>query len=105
MIEERGNLYFATESGAAAAGDVELPPSPGPDLARWWAGRISGTPKLVEALIDAWPRPMSRYELGDRLEMVATGGTFKEYISRLKRNEIAIETSDGLRLADSVMGA
>jgi hypothetical protein len=64
LIESRGGLWFATEEGAGAVGDVELPPPPGPDLARWWAAKIHGTPKLVEALIEAWPDMLAKDELG-----------------------------------------
>lgn len=105
MIELRGDLYYATELGAQSAGDVELPPAPGPALARWWAARISGTPRLVELLIDAWPHALTRDELADRLGMVASGGSFKEYLSRLKRNGITVEHRGGIVLAQEVMGA
>jgi biotin operon repressor len=104
MIEQRGDQWFATEHGAASAGDVELPPAPGPDLARWWASRISGTPKIVEALLQAHPHALSREELGERIGMIHTGGSFGEYIRRLRRNGIAIERADGIRLSDEVMG-
>jgi hypothetical protein len=104
MIEQRGGLYYATDLGARSAGDVELPPAPGPELARWWGERISGTPKLIEVLIAEHPRPLSRAELGERLGMVPTGGTFKEYISRLKRNGIATESGGEIMLSPEVMG-
>lgn len=105
MIEERGGLWYATELGAQSAGDVELPPSPGPDLARWWAPKVNTPARVVETLIDAWPSPLGREDLAERLDMAAGGGSFKEYLSRLKRNEIAVETSEGIRLADAIMGA
>jgi hypothetical protein len=104
MIEQRGDQWFATEHGAASAGDVELPPAPGPDLARWWARRISGTPKIVEALLQAHPHALSREELGEQIGMIHTGGSFGEYIRRLRRNGIAVEQADGIRLSDEVMG-
>jgi hypothetical protein len=105
MIELRGDQWFATDLGAASAGPVELPPSPGPELARWWAKRISGTPKMVEVLLEAWPNSIGREELGERMGMIHTGGSFGEYVRRLRRNEIAVEDASGIRLADAVMGA
>lgn len=104
MIEQRDGLYYATALGAASAGDVELPPPPGPELARWWSKRISGTPKMVEQLIEAWPHRIGRDELGERLDMTPTGGSFKEYVSRLKRNGIIHENGDGVCLSPDVMG-
>jgi hypothetical protein len=104
MIERRGDQWFATELGAQSAGPVETPPSPGPELARWWSKRISGTPKLVEALLESWPHRLTREELGERVEMISTGGSFGEYIRRLKRNGIAEENGDGILLTTDVMG-
>lgn len=104
MIEQRGEQWYATELGAFSAGDVELPPEPGPELARWWAKRISGTPKMVEVLLESWPHYLSREELAERMDMIASGGSFGEYVRRLKRNNIAIENGAGVRLAVEVMG-
>jgi hypothetical protein len=84
LIESRDGLWFATEEGAHAVGDVQLPPSPGPDLARWWAAKIHGTPKLVEALIEAWPDLLPKDELAERIGMTASGGSFQAYVSRLR---------------------
>jgi hypothetical protein len=75
LIEQREGRWFATEAGAAAAGDVELPPPPGPDLVRWWAAKLPGTSKMAEALIEglAWrhrprgPRRSHRNVGGGRL--------------------------------------
>lgn len=83
MAEQRGDLWFATELGAGAVGDIETPPPPGPDLVRWWAAKIPGAPKIAEALIAAYPTPLSRGELADRVDMVATGGSFGTYLGRL----------------------
>jgi hypothetical protein len=105
LIEQRGGQWFATEEGAGAVGDVELPPSPGPDLARWWAAKIHGTPKLVEALIEAWPHALSRDELAGRIGMTASGGSFQAYVSRLRSPGLLDLGADGVRLSAEVMGA
>lgn len=104
MIEQRGEQWYATELGANSAGDVELPPQIGPELARWWSKRIPGTPKMVEVLLESWPHFLSREELAERMDMIASGGSFGEYVRRLKRNNIAVENGAGIRLAEEVMG-
>lgn len=103
MIEKDGDAWKATALGAASAGTVELPPAPGPELARWWAKKISGTPKLVEALLIAWPNRLSKDELAAAVDMVPAGGSFGEYVRRLKRNGIIVEEG-GIRLSAIVMG-
>lgn len=105
LIESRSGLWFATEEGAHAVGDVELPPLPGPELARWWAAKIHGTPKLVEALIEAWPHALSKDELAERIDMTASGGTFQAYISRLRSPGLIVQDGGGIRLSDEVMGS
>lgn len=103
LIENLGGLWFATEEGAGAVGDVELPPPPGPGLARWWAAKIHGTPKLVEALIEAWPHPMTKDDLAERIGMTASGGSFQAYVSRLRSPGLVKQDGNELRLSDEVM--
>jgi hypothetical protein len=104
LIEQREGRWFATEVGAAAVGDVELPPAPGPDLVRWWAAKLPGTTKMAEALIEAWPEWLSRDELAARLEMSAAGGTFGTYVGRLAGPGVVERGSDGIRLTCEIMG-
>lgn len=104
LVEKRDGLFFATETGAGAVGEVELPPAPGPELARWWARKIHGTPKLVEALIEAWPHPLTRDELAERVEMTARGGSFQAYVGRLRSPGLIEGGTDEIRLSAEVMG-
>lgn len=105
MIERADDLWRATDLGAAAAGDVELPPAAGPELARWWAKRIPGTGRLVDELIVTFPAFCSRQHIADRLGMSVGGGSFKEYVSRLRRNGLIVEASGAIRLSHDVMGS
>jgi uncharacterized protein len=103
LIESRDGKWFATDAGAHAVGDVEMPPAPGPDLVRWWAAKLPGTGKMAEALIEAWPNGLSKDDLAERIGMAASGGSFGTYLSRLASPDLI--TRDGeVRLADEVMG-
>lgn len=104
LIESRDGRWFATEAGASAVGDVELPPSPGPDLVRWWAAKLPGTSRMAEALIEAGREGLPREQLAARLEMSAAGGSFGTYLSRLAGPGL-IDRSGGLiRLTPEVLG-
>lgn len=103
LIEAKEGRWFATEVGAKAVGDVELPPAPGPNLVRWWAAKLPGTGRMAEALIEAWPNGLHRDELAARIDMVASGGSFGTYLSRLAGPGLI--TRDGeIRLTEEVMG-
>lgn len=105
LIEQRDGRWFATESGAAAAGDVEQPPPPGSELVRWWASRLPGTTKIAEALIEAWPRDLGRDELADAVGMSAAGGSFGTYLSRLASPGLIERDGGVIRLTPEAMGA
>jgi hypothetical protein len=104
LIEAREGRWFATEAGAAAVGDVEMPPAPGPDLVRWWAAKLPGTTRIAEALIEAWPHELARDDLAERVGMAASGGSFGTYLSRLAGPGL-IERGAGIRLSEEVMAA
>lgn len=103
LIERREGRWFATEAGAHAAGPVEMPPAPGPDLVRWWTTKLPGTGRVAEALIEVWPAGLDRDELALRVQMSPKGGTFGAYLSRL--SGAGLITRDGqIRLSNEVMG-
>jgi uncharacterized protein len=104
LAELKGERWFATEVGAQAVGDVELPPPAGPDLVRWWAAKLPGTSKVAEALIEAWPRDLTRDELAARVGMSAGGGSFGTYLSRLAGPGLIERDGANVRLTPEAMG-
>lgn len=104
LIESREGRWFATEAGAGAVGDVELPPPPGPDLVRWWAAKLPGTSRMAEALIEAGPAGLTRDELADAIGMSASGGSFGTYLSRLAGPGLIVRDGHGIRLSSDVLG-
>jgi hypothetical protein len=104
LIEQKDGRWFATASGAEAAGDVELPPPAGPDLVRWWASRLPGTMKIAEAMIEAWPYGMARDELALAVNMSAAGGSFGTYLSRLASPGLIERDGGMIRLSTEAMG-
>jgi hypothetical protein len=104
LIEQREGRWFSTEAGAAAAGDVELPPPAGPDLVRWWAAKLPGTSKVAEALIEAWPADLDRDELAARIGMSPSGGSFGTYLSRLAGPGLIERDGRTIRLSTEAMG-
>lgn len=104
LIEAKDGRWFATEAGAGAAGDVELPPPAGPDLVRWWAAKLPGTSRMAEALIEAWPAALAKDELAERVNMSAAGGSFGTYLSRLASPGLIERDGGVIRLSADAMG-
>lgn len=104
LIEQREGRWFATTAGAEAVGDVEPPPPPGPELVRWWAAKLPGTGKVAEALVEAWPRDLTKEELALRVDMSAAGGSFGTYLSRLGGPGLIERDGSYVRLTEEAMG-
>lgn len=103
-IEQRGDLWYATEQGAAEAGDVEAMPEAGPDLVAWWGQRIGSERKILEHLSGLYPHGLDKADLADALDMTASGGTFGTYLSRLRSNGLIEESDRGFRVSPILMG-
>jgi hypothetical protein len=105
LVEQRGDLWYATAAGVAVAGvaPMQLPP-PGPERAKLWGGAIPGVRRMVDVLVKRWPHWTTREGLAGDLGMAATGGTFGTYLGRLRTNGLLEENGKRVRLAPSVMG-
>lgn len=104
MIEEREGRFFATDAGADFVGDIESPPPPGEDLARWWSGKLQGVGPMTEALISEYPEWTSKNELAEIIGMAASGGSFSTYLSRLSGAGVIERDKDsGVRLSSEIM--
>ena len=55
---------------------------------------------MLDALIDAYPRSLTKEELGAAAEITTTGGTFSTYLSDLTRNGLARKTATGIVATD-----
>lgn len=104
LIEERGGLIFASKAGAAAIGDVEPLPDPGPALARSWAAKLHGTAPVVEYLLERHPAWVDRAQLAADLGINPQGSTISAYISRLFTAGVVAKDGPMIRLTDEVMG-
>jgi uncharacterized protein len=100
-LDERGDMVGLTAAGLSAAGNVERP-APGTVIQQWKAALGSGPAKMIDVLIDAYPRQMDRANLADRVNMTATGGTFANYLSLLKTNGL-VEVSGRKIKADPTL--
>jgi hypothetical protein len=105
-VEQRGNLWFATQAGIdAIGGDIfDMPRTPEERLAMWKA-KVAGVGPMLDFLFSYYPAPASREFIASNLSMAAGGGTFGTYLSRLRSNGLLEEPAKGMyRISPVIMG-
>lgn len=103
-IEERDGLVHATDAGITALGD-KLPVAPTSHddaMALWRRALRKGAFEMLEAIVAAGSRGLSRDAVADAVGMVKSGGTFNTYLGDLRRNGL-INERDGTNVASSIL--
>lgn len=104
LVEERDGRWWPTDAGYREELDGFQPfPDLGPELARFWGGKIPGVRRMVDILLKRWPHWTTREGLAADLGMAAAGGTFGTYLSRLRANRLIVESGKRLRLNPELM--
>jgi hypothetical protein len=95
MIEVSGDAVTITGKGRSAAGDVRQPSGPGEVLALW-RDKMPGKARDMLELFAAEHGPFTKDQLGKRLDLDPTGGTFQKYLSILRSNGLVRKGKGGL---------
>lgn len=103
LIEQRGNLWHATEAGVEAVGGAPPAPSTTEERIAMWRAALGGGPgKILDELVARYPSSLSRDELGAATSLEPTGGTFSTYLSRLASNGLIERNGGAIRASDSL---
>lgn len=95
LIEVSGDAVTITGKGRSAAGDVRQPSGPGEVLALW-RDKMPGKARDMLELFAAEHGPFTKDQLGKRLDLDPTGGTFQKYLSILRSNGLVRKGKGGL---------
>ena len=72
-------------------------------LSFWLRNSVKGgAARMLQALADAYPHPLSREDLGASAGISPTSGTFGTYIATLKRNGLINVNGEGIRISDEL---
>lgn len=87
-IEGAGEMRI-TEAGLKALGTYDPLPE-GRALLEHWLGELgnSGAARILRALADAYPRSLTRAQVGEKADLSDRSGTFDTYLSRLRTLEL-----------------
>jgi uncharacterized protein len=82
-----------TDAGRAQASDDGLPSTLG-ELHAVWVDKFSGTvARMFSVLLDHYPSPITRASLGNAVGIDPTTGTFRTYLSELRRTGAVVDVS------------
>ena len=87
-VDGQGDMRI-TDAGLQALGSYEPLPQ-GRELLRYWLNELgsSGAARILTALANAYPKSLTRVELGAEANMSDRSGTFDTYLSRLRTLEL-----------------
>ena len=71
-------------------------------LDAWRPTFRAGARRMLDAVADAYPASLTRYELAEAVDMEPTSGTFSTYLGELRRNALIEVDGQDVRLADIV---
>jgi hypothetical protein len=88
-----------TQAGLAYLGsDVPTPPQTTAEvLAMWQRALRRGEWRMIEALVEVYPQPLTREALGERTGFTTAGGRFGTYFGTLRRNGLIEVTGNQVR--------
>ena len=100
LLDETPAGYTLTDAGFDYLGGRPDPLNPLELQDHYRTVLRRGAATMLDALIDAYPRNLTKEELGTAAEITTTGGTFSTYLSDLTRNGLARKTATGIIATD-----
>lgn len=104
FITETNGEVEITDNGLAYLG-TDIPPAPSTTaemLAMWRSRLKAGEAKMLDALVEIYPDPMTRAVLGDVTGFTHTGGTFTTYLGTLRRNYLIEVRGDQVKASPTL---
>lgn len=105
LAEERGGLWYATQTAIDEYADASRQPQTTAELIEWWKSKVgSGPARMIDELVDVYPLSIDREELAERVGITYGAGTFATYLSRLRSNNLAMTEANMIRATSDLMG-
>lgn len=103
LIEDRSGEVVISQAGLDFLGEEVPAPQTQDELLQMWRSSLrAGEAKMLDVLLEIYPATIGRVELGERTGFTASGGTFGNYLSSLRRNGL-IEVDNGeVRASDTL---
>jgi hypothetical protein len=103
FISENGNGIHITDEGLLNVGDIPDRPSTTEELVAMWRPKFkAGVGKMLDVLVENYPGYVEREVLGESSGYAASGGTFSDYLSQLRRAGLIQESGRSVKAAESL---
>lgn len=105
LIEEpdKNTVALSPEGVAMMAGELGTGAPPVEDLVAMWNRKLdAGARRMLRVLVDIYPDGITRAELGERVEIAPTSGTFRGYLSKLRVNRLLDESTGVVRAGEAL---
>lgn len=100
-IFDDGKTRKLTEEGLSVLGNFDPLPE-GRELLEYWVSELGGgTGRMLAALAESYPKPMTNAELGAAAGISHGSGTFSTYLSKLRTLEL-VEGRGELRMSEEL---
>lgn len=102
-IAEEGSDVWVTPAGLEEAGVEAQEPLTTEEVVEMWHGVLkAGARAMLDIVIDEYPKQVTRDQLAEFTAMTVSGGTFKTYLSVLRRNGLVEEDGDMIRASEAL---
>lgn len=94
-ISHDGSYLIATQEGIKFLGDNIPQPMSSDEVIEMWKNALgtgNGARRMFDILVDHYPHPLTKSDLGERSGINMSGGSFGTYLARLRSNSL-IEVS------------
>lgn len=97
FIEYQGQGLVATQKGIDELGnDYEPLPMDNDSVQQFWFSKLPNSPaKILKAICEAYPNPISREDVAEKTNYSVTSGGFKNYLSHLRTTGLINYVGDG----------
>ena len=98
-----GDLIQASQQGIDFLGTVPNPPQSPEELIDMWKSNLrGGARRMFEVLVENYPEPLNKEDLGAAVGMVSNSGSFGTYISILRSNGLIEVRGQEIKAADNL---
>lgn len=102
LAQGGGEAIVITDAGYAALGDYEPLPT-GRALVDHWLSKLTGPEaRILSALIDAYPTPVTAQDLAERTGYAHTSSGFKNPLAKLRSHQLAMGGGSGIVAAQEL---
>lgn len=103
LVDEGSNGIQVSELGLYVHGGVKSVPQTTEEVVQMWRGALrAGERRLLDILVEIYPKGISRSELAERTELTANAGTFSNYFGTLRRNGLAEVHGQEIRAGEAL---